>query len=259
MYPRTKAGAEKYRRKKRIIEIDLIIKHLKQLIRSNPGFETHDLQILEFGSGPGFQIPYLQRLGHVVASDVYISDGAKEILQEIDLVQCSITDAPFEDGRFDLIFSNHVIEHIKGLSGACVEMRRIGRPDCIYAFAVPTNIWLLLSLPAQYYLKLQKLFGKEAKKTELPATSDPSDKRTILRELDRLRPRGHGAIYDFLACYQAFKMDAWRILFERNGFAIQEVHPLLLYAASEWPIVPITDRFNQFNICSSVLFLMQKE
>lgn len=264
MYPRTKVGAEKHRKKKRITEIGLIIEHIKRFIQGNIGFETDDLQILEFGSGSGFQIPYLQRLGRVVASDIYVSDGIKRIPRDVVFLQCSITKTPFADGHFDLIFSNHVIEHIKDLSGALGEMKRIGKPDCIYAFAVPTSIWLLLSLPAQYYLKSQKLFrwlfqvGKKAKETEHPDKPDLSDEPAIIRGLDGLRPRGHGVIYSFSACYRAFRINAWRSLFERNCFVVKEMHPVLLYAASEWPIVPVTDAFNRLNICSSVLFLMQK-
>lgn len=265
MYPRTRAGAEKYQKKKRIVEIDLIIRHLQRFMQGSPGFDTHDLQILEFGSGFGFQISYLQRLGHVVASDVYVSEGMRKILNEVDFVQCSIAHAPFPDGHFDLLFSNHVIEHIRDLSGAFREMQRIGNPGCIYVFAVPTNVWLLLSLPARYYLKAKQLFklifqaGKDIEVSEHPDKPDLSDKPAIVRALDRLRPRGHGAIYNFSACYRAFKVDAWRSLFERNGFVVIEVHPLLLYAASEWPVVPATDRLNRFDICSSVLFLMQKQ
>jgi SAM-dependent methyltransferase len=264
MYPRTKTGAEKYRKKKRITEIGLIIKHIEQFIQSNK-FEPCGLQVLEFGSGPGFQTPYLQRLGHVTASDVYVSDGMRKILSEVDFLQCNITYAPFEGGCFDLVFSNHAIEHIRNLDDAFREMKRIGKPGCIYAFAMPTSVWLLLSLPARYYLKAQQLFklifqaGKGIEESDHPDKPDLSDKLAIVRALDRLRPRGHGAIYNFSACYRAFKIDAWRSLFERNGFVVIEVHPLLLYAASEWPVVPTTDRFNRFNICSSVLFLMQKE
>lgn len=265
MYPRTKTGAEKYRKKKRIVEIGLIIKHIERFIQSDPAFETYDLQILEFGSGSGFQIPCLQRLGRIVASDIYTSDEIKRIPRDVVFLQCSIAYAPFKDGHFDLVFSNHVIEHIGDLSDASREMKRIGKPDCIYAFTVPTNIWLLLSLPAQYYLKSQQLFrlilkaGKDARETEHPNKPDLSNKPAIIRGLDRFRPRGQGVIYNFSDCYRAFKIDAWRRLFERHGFVVKEVHPILLYAASEWPIVPVTDALNRFNICSSVLFLMQKE
>lgn len=261
MYPRTKAGAEKYRKKKRVIEIGLIIRHIEQFIHRNLRPEMYDLQILEFGSGSGFQAPYLQKLGYVAASDIHVSDGMRKILSEVNFLQCSITDAPFKDGHFDLIFSNHAIEHIEDLDSAFREMKRIGKPSCIYAFSIPTNIWLLLSLPAQYYLKVQKFLklifkiGKEDKEAERLHKPDRSDEPVIIRGF---RPRGHGVIYSYLACYRAFRIDTWRGLFERNGLVIKEVHPLLLYAASEWPIIPLTAAFNRFNICSSVLLLMQK-
>ena len=265
MYPRTKAGEEKYRHKKRIIEINLILDHITRFAQSVYS-QPRDLQILEFGSGPGFQISYLEQLGRVVGSDIYISDGIYQKLPQIEFSQCSITDTPFEDAQFDLLFSNHVIEHIPDLPRAFAEMKRIGHKKTIYAFSIPTNIWLLLSLPAKYYLKVRKVF-EYVSKTENgqpPQPINPSEQPTLAkksivpRALDKLTPKGHGEITDFAACYEAFKIDSWRKLFEEHGFIVKEIQPLLLYASSEWPIVPITGAFNRFNVCSSVLFLMHQ-
>ncbi|MEJ2719838.1 MAG: methyltransferase domain-containing protein [bacterium] len=47
-----------------------------------------------------------------------------------------MTQAPFDDGQFDVVFSNHVIEHIDDVTGALREVRRIGAASCIYAFFV---------------------------------------------------------------------------------------------------------------------------
>jgi SAM-dependent methyltransferase len=257
MYPRSKAGAEKYRKKKRTAEMSLIIKHIKQLVRDRPGPMPRDLQILEFGSGSGYQIPYLQRLGRVVGSDIRVSDEMKS--RDVAFLQCSITGTPFVSEYFDLIFSNHVVEHISDLPNALREMRRVGKLDCVYALSVPTNIWLLLSLPAQYYHKIQRLFERESETPERSNRPDSSAVSTFIRGFDKLRPRGHGAIRGFSACYHAFKIGAWQSLFERNSFAVREVHPILLYAPAEWPIVPMTGVLSPLGVCSSALFLMQKE
>ena len=62
-------------------------------------------------------------------------------------MECGITKTPFDSGQFDVIFSNHVIEQVHDLKSAFRETQRIGTSSCIYAFSVPTNIWLLLSIP----------------------------------------------------------------------------------------------------------------
>ena len=146
--------------------------------------------------------------------------GAEKHRKKKRVIESSIADTPFVDGCFDLIFSNHVIEQVEDLCSAFREMKRIGEPGCIYAFSVPTNIWLLLSLPARYYLKLRPFFGKEAGRTEHPGKPNLADKPAIIRGLDKLRPRGHGVICNFSACYRAFKIAAWRSRFEQNDLGV---------------------------------------
>ena len=257
MYPRTKAGASLYREKKRNIEIARIMDHITNFLHANRGIGTTPLQILEFGSGPGYQTPYLRDLGNLIASDIFVSDGIRKFQPEILFFQFSILDAPIRDDYFDVVYSNHVIEHIENIGSAFQEMQRIGKPDCIYAFSVPTNIWLLLSLPAQFYNQMRRFMGIDPSKNKSGENREKSDKPAVNRNLERYYPRGHGAKKEYWDCYQAFKLGSWRRLSEDNGFTIKGFHPLLLYAASEWPIVPLTDILNKLNICSSVLFILQ--
>ncbi len=266
MYPRTRSGEEKYREKKRFMEINLILDHVTRCISAHKERQPRSMSILEFGSGAGLQALYLKKLGHVIGSDITLGSKRKYRLDEIDLVQCSITDTPFGDAQFDLIFSNHVLEHIGDLEKAFNEMKRIGKRDCIYAFAVPTNVWLLLSLPAQYYHKFRKLFFRQAsmeshagQRNHMSNPKRNLSKRSEMSQyLNRILPRGHGVIDSFWACYRAFRIEAWEHMFQANSFRIKEIIPLLLYGPSEWPIVPITTALNRRNICSSALFLAQQ-
>jgi hypothetical protein len=78
----------------------------------------------------------------------------------------------------------------------------------------------------------------------------------VRRLLRGLRPAGHGLAGGFGACYRSFRIDSWQRLFESNGFTIVETKPLLLYGPSQFPVVPTTRSVG--SLCSSVLFLMQK-
>jgi SAM-dependent methyltransferase len=265
MLPKSKAAEKEHRRRKRAREVELIIDAMRERLGARA-----DRTILEFGSGDGFQVPYLQRIGKLVASDVYRSERI-DALGNLDFVVCSIADTPFADGQFDVVFSNHVIEHVTDLPAAFREMRRIGKPDCLYAFSVPTNIWLVLSVPGQYYSRVVEGLARagrrqpEARIASAGATSVGGDLRawrqqprpTLGQRLLRLvRPTGHGTERRFGPCYRRFRIGTWERLFRDAGFEIVATRPLLLYGPSKWPLIPTMT--SRGRLCSSVLFLMRK-
>jgi len=233
MLPKSRAQETEHRRRKRSREVGLMVERIRSALGSSAG---KPVDILEFGSGDGFQISYLATMGSVVASDLYRSDEIRR-LEAGRFVQSSISNAPFRDEQFDVVFSNHVIEHLDDLAKAFREIQRIGRPSCLYAFSVPTNTWLLLSIPAQCYNRLRRA----------------TDAASLARAF---RLGGHGVSTSFSECYRSFRIDNWRRLFADHGFSMIEVTPLLLYGPSEWPIVPTMKSVG--NLCSSVLFLMRK-
>jgi len=270
MFPKTKSGESAHRERKRHLEIGIIAEEISSVLKNSPDFDNKNISILEFGSGDGFQIPYLKRLGTVVASDIYASDGIRS-LQDVEFVQCEIAHTPFDNGQFDIIFSNHVIEHIDDITCALHETQRIGTSSCIYAFSVPTNIWLLLSIPAQYYKKLENMISRmrqlssgtsnNTSKVNMNKNSSFSDRSPetpskFAKYVRLIMPRGHGVTLNFVDCYRNFKIRRWKQLLSDNGFSIIRIRPLLLYGPSEWPVIPTLD--SDISICSSVLFLMKK-
>ena len=233
--------------------MSLIVETLWDHLRQSLASRNRQLRILEFGSGDGFQIPYLKRMGDVAAVDPHPTEGLRRS-EGISFHECGIGRTPFEPARFDLIFSNHVLEHIPEIGPAFSEMKRIGTPECLYAFSVLTEIWLLLSIPAQYYrtarLVWQKFFppvpGGEN------GHGEEGEPLTGLRKyLYYLFPSGHGVNSNFFDCYRSFKIASWKHLFRQHGFSILGIKPLLLYAPSEWPIVPTTGRFSRWGLFKS--------
>jgi len=258
----------RHRERKRNLEMEIIIKRITPFIGNK-----NRLKILEFGSGDGYQIPHLKQLGSVIASDIYpvrdikdtqskseISNGvykSDEINRYPDtgFVFCDIRNAPFALSSFGLVFSNHVLEHIREIKLAFAELKRIGRSDCIYAFTVPTNIWLLLSIPAQCYNMLRRILNKEPKNK---ASRRQRETDVEIRGWRRFLPVGHGWQKNFLHCFNSFRIKNWQKLFTENGFTIVERVPLLLYAPSEFPIVPTSKFLVKQGICSSVMFILKK-
>jgi len=267
MFPKSKNDEKLHRKHKRQLEISMAIDAIKNLQKNTQGKKNcKDVNVLEFGCGDGFQIPYLKQIGTVVASDVYRGD-LKDI-QDIEFVKCDIINTPFEDGFFDVIYSNHVVEHVENLDEAFGELIRIGDDTCIYAFSVPTNIWLLLSLPAQYLSKAKTFLGLlwskyfASNNTNKPPLIDinvnevKNDKSRLEKLIELVAPSGHGVTESYIECYKNFRVESWYKLFSDNGFSIVETKPLLLYGPSEWPLIPISKC--KFGLSSSVLFLMVK-
>jgi SAM-dependent methyltransferase len=264
MFPKSRAGMTAHRKHKRTLEVGMAIESIKALCDATQAPGT--LQILEFGSGNGFQVPFLSRLGKLVASDIRVSANIRRH-ENLNFVQCSIARAPFSDGQFDVIFSNHVVEHIEDLPSAFRELQRIGKPTCVYAFSVPTNLWLALSIPTSYYSKLRSIRGRMTapvparpagrKEVSVASAGARRSPRGLRRVLQALAPRGHGVTTNFLECYERFKIRNWEREFSAGGFSIVVVKPLLLYGPSEWPIVPTMKGSRR--ACSSVLFMMTKK
>ena len=262
MFPRTKKSEQIHKKYKREQEMSLISQEIRGFLNNINSLSRP--YILEFGSGDGFQVRYLQRIGKVIASDIYTSRKVAS-MKGIAFVESNITNSAFVDETFDLIFSNHVLEHIADLPRAFTELKRIGKPDCVYVFSVPTNVWLLLSIPAQYYNKVKRgirsmlSFFRKSENTSYLMKHHKEQKSTILQGIYRaLFPVGHGGHKGFIDCYRFFRIKTWRRIFLESGFSALKIHPLLLYGPSEWPIIPTVRPLKLFNLCSSILFIMKK-
>jgi len=244
-----------HREKKRKIEMSLIVDYLKDY------FKGENKNILEFGCGDGFQIPFLEKISNnVTAIDIEIDANLKNRYSNTVVFQSSINHTPFDDNQFHLIFSNHVIEHLEDLQGATREMIRIGSDECLYVFSVPTNIWLLLSFPAQYYRKIKYIFGLLNKNVSdgVKIENNINSTNKLSSLLQKIMPKGHGVYTGFFECYSSFRIKSWNKLFNELGFNIIGIKPLLLYSASEFPVFPTTHLFTRFGVCSSVLFVLKK-
>src|SRR5262249_25310375 len=157
---------------------------------------------------------------------------------------------------FGVIFSNHVIEHLTEAAQSFRELQRIGREDCLFAFAVPTSIWSILSVPAQYWDKVGNLFARlrwprqgsgEREGERLRSVED----RIAIRSgrLSRLLPHGHGCYPGFIECFRAFRAASWRRYFQQHGFTLVGEHPVLCYAPAAWPIIPTNHALVKIGLC----------
>ena len=226
-------------RKTRLLEIDLVLRNIS---RHMPAFPSPP-QILEFGAGNCYQAKRLATLGLMTASDTESLKTRSEELDGIWFVVASLDSAPFKSGTFDLIFSNHVLEHLSDLKASLAEARRIAKPQALFAFTVPTCFWLLLAQPAELGWRIAGL-RRTLRNQGLSAITG------------LFRLTGHGEYMSFGSALQAFRQESWTRLLEVNGFQILERVPLLAYAPSEL-LLPPSRSLVHFGLYSSTLFIMR--
>ena len=104
------------------------------------------IRLLEIGTGSGgiahWFAHHPQLRCEVVAVDVYDNRQLHEgyVFQQVEGV-----DLPFEEASFDVVISNHVIEHVGDAQAQArhlSEIRRVMKPDGVCYLAVP-NRWML--------------------------------------------------------------------------------------------------------------------
>jgi ubiquinone/menaquinone biosynthesis C-methylase UbiE len=214
------------------------------------------ISILEFGSGSGYQIRQLEKFGQVIASDVNYNPPEKYS----KYVVCDIKHSPFPSDSFELIFANHVLEHIEGIETALEKIKKIGTEDCVYAFTMPTRFWLIIGIPAHYYQVYKHLIGLKNKNQSKNANGNEKiNDDNLLSKVKYLFPRGHPVNKDFIESFREFGVSTWKQKFKRAGFKIITVKPLLSYGPSEWPVISTRKCSDGFCPASSMLYVLKKQ
>lgn len=86
-------------------------------------------------------------------------------------VKMDVLDIPFEEATFDVVFCNHVMEHVSSDIKAMQEIYRVLKPDG----------WAIMQSPVYPYLE---------KTLEDPAITDPAERERIYGQNDHLRKFG---------------------------------------------------------------------
>lgn len=115
----------------------------------------HNLQpnatVLDFGCGEGWKLLEQRKMGYkaygmdvLARQDAALSEMrrlglAQEGEDIVRIVSLDNYRVPFDDGSFDFIYSDHVMEHVQNLDESFAEMRRLLKPGGIAIHIFPTR------------------------------------------------------------------------------------------------------------------------
>jgi SAM-dependent methyltransferase len=122
--------------------------------------------LLDIGTGNGEIAHYLGERYDVVSLDI---TDQRTVHDEFAFVVSGDEGLPFSDRSFDLVVSNHVIEHMADANRHLSEIRRVLKFDGLAYLATPNRLWpwevhnripFLHYLPATIFNSLLKSFGR---------------------------------------------------------------------------------------------------
>lgn len=188
------------------------------------GFFPPRADVLELGSGDGFQAAILEARGHRVTA-VDLRDRPRSCVQHHAVMPYDGRRLPFRDGCFDVVFSSNVLEHVEGLPDLLSETRRVLRAKGVAVHVVPSATWRLWTSLAHYPYLLRRLLGGPA---ALPGVHEAPTLRGVARRrgwghvLRRVLAAGpHGTGHSATRELWTFRRAAWRATLGRAGFDVE--------------------------------------
>jgi SAM-dependent methyltransferase len=192
--------------------------------------------VLEIGGGSGWQAKKLAEKGYSIEV-IDIPDSIYSAQRVWPILDYDGRHIPFPDGRFDIVFSSSVLEHIPHVHEFQSEIQRVLKTGGIAIHIVPSGSWRFWTNVAHYpfiikivtrmiYNKMRVARGcKNVDEIERAAMVQVSrlPKLGVLKKA--IFPPRHGEIGNSLSEIYYFSRNRWFDLFKRTGWKIEEVSP----------------------------------
>lgn len=117
---------------------NIIIDHIAKVVK-----DKGNIKILNVGAGTGHTSQLLEKFG-IVKSLEYDKDCFEFVKErlDIDIINGSILELPFDDNEFDLVCAFDVIEHIEDDQLGVDELKRVCKEGGIVSVTVPAFMFL---------------------------------------------------------------------------------------------------------------------
>lgn len=132
-------------------------------------FPSPDLKVLDLGCGDGRSFDWFQEAFSGcdwVGLDIEDSPEVRSRRRkDCEFRSYNGTDIPFLDGKFDIVFSNQVFEHVRHPERLLAEVRRVLRPGGIFiggvSYLEPFHSYSLFNFTPYGWLQINKASGLE--------------------------------------------------------------------------------------------------
>lgn len=161
--------------------------------------------LLDVGCGAGYAMQRAREAG-LIPFGIDPSPGAHGVgregsnysLEAMEIRQAFAESIPFDDSRFDVVYSSHVLEHVQSVDISLQEMARVMKPDGVLIIGMPTACMALIGWLGQLFLTtphriVNALFGrwintgKGSLKNILFTPSHSLEGATVLHDLKHYR------------------------------------------------------------------------
>jgi SAM-dependent methyltransferase len=184
--------------------------------------------LLEIGSGTGVQLKQLANICRS-AVGIEVADSLYAPHRVADIQQYDGLHIPFPDHSFDVVFSSHVLEHIKDEESVHREMRRVLRRGGVSVNVVPTHTWRIwnslvhyLALPGYVMEKFRRVGNRQS-----PSVAAPTMKPQLgIRLFNLLTPPRHGELGNRISEHWLFHPASWRRRLETLGWRVETIEGL---------------------------------
>lgn len=223
--------------------------HLYRLRRSEiESLSSHfvpGLRVLEIGGGDGFQASLIASRGcSVLSLDVAPREGHSYHPVE----RYDGENVPAKDESFDIVFSSHVLEHVKVLPQLLAELSRVLKRQGLGIHVLPSSMWRVWTSLAHYPFLVMHAVGQHKGVPgvdELPTLRGAVGKLGLMHTTTRILLAGpHGEYSSAFAELYYFSKQRWLRVFDQCGFRVERIedNDLFYTGYGLFPSLPLTTR-----------------
>lgn len=118
-------------RRRKAVKIAAIVSGHRQLA---------DADLLDIGTGSGhIADEFTRQVKRVVSVDL---NDERDVREGYEFIKVDGAALPFDDDSFDIVVSNHVVEHVPDQRTHLAELMRVVRPGGVVYLATPNKLWL---------------------------------------------------------------------------------------------------------------------
>jgi glycosyltransferase involved in cell wall biosynthesis/predicted SAM-dependent methyltransferase len=147
-------------------------KKILTILKNTLGKPAENLKVLDIGTGNGEISSFIGKTNQVTSVDIYDS---RQVTKDFNFSLCNES-LPFKSESFDVIISNHVIEHVENQALHIKEIKRVLKNNGVLYLATPNRLWpfevhyrlfFLHYLPQQLFIKTLKYINKYEEDVDL--------------------------------------------------------------------------------------------